>query len=169
MSKPKSYFNQSNTTALEVPELEFNEIKEKCNKNKTKSCFYKNFSTTGRLKTKYYMDDEGGIWFNDFIEQKKEYVEIYFKPEDEEEEEDEEYEYNAYSISSLYKVVMNVAGGGLMNGNAYANIEGEWKTEEDFNNGEEGVIYYCEYGNNPIRQYKGSRIVWGEEDNFNIE
>ena len=89
--------------------------------------------------------------------------------DDDEEEEEEEYEYNACSISKLYKVVIMVAGGGMMNGNAYANIEGEWKTEEDYENGEDGEIYYCEYGSNPSRQCVGTRIIWGEDDNFNIE
>jgi len=89
--------------------------------------------------------------------------------EEEEEEEEVEYEYNACSYKAIYKVVINVAGGGMMNGNAYANIEGEWKTEEDYNNGEDGDIYYCEYGSNPCRNYVGKRIVWFEDDNFNIE
>ena len=88
---------------------------------------------------------------------------------EEKEEEEEEYEYNACSISKIYKVVINVAGGGMMNGNAYANIEGEWETEEEYETGEEGDIYYCEYGNNPVRRYVGTRIVWGEDDNFNVE
>ena len=87
---------------------------------------------------------------------------------DDDSEEEKEYEYNACSISKIYKVVINVAGGGLTNGNVYANIEGEWKTEEDYENGEEGEIFYCEYGSNPIRVPWGTRIVWGD-DNFKVE
>ena len=56
-----------------------------------------------------------------------------------------------------------------MNGNAYANIECEYKTEEDYENGEEGEIFYCEYGSNPSRSCVGNRIIWGEDDNFNVE
>ncbi len=89
--------------------------------------------------------------------------------EEEEEEEEEEYEYTGYGIDKIYKVVINVTGGGLGNGNAYANIEGEWKTEDDFNDGEEGEIYYCEYGSYPSKRCVGTRIVWGDEDKFNIE
>jgi len=88
---------------------------------------------------------------------------------EEEEEEEKEYDYYAYSLEKEYKVIINVAGGGMMNGNAYANIEGEWETEEDYNNGIEGEIFYCEYGRNEVRKYVGKRIVWGEDDNFNIE
>ena len=87
---------------------------------------------------------------------------------EEEEEEEEEFEYCAYSLEKMFKVRICVAGGGLMNGNANAYIEGEWKTEEEFNDGEDGEIYYCEYGKNPSREYVGSRIIWGECDNFMI-
>lgn len=97
-------------------------------------------------------------------EQQEDYVEV-----ESEEEEEKEYEYYAYGLKKVYKVVINVAGGGMGNGNAYANIEGEWETEEDFENGEEGDIFYCEYGSNPCRNYVGKRIVFGEDDGFNIE
>ena len=89
--------------------------------------------------------------------------------EEEEEEEEEEYEYGAYSLEKMFKIVIMVAGGGLGNGNAYANIECEYKTEEEYETGEEGDIYYCEYGSNPVRCHVGTRIVWGEEDKFNVE
>jgi len=89
--------------------------------------------------------------------------------EEEEEEEEHEYEYGAYSLEKMFKARICVGGGGLMNGNANAYIEGEWKTEEDYENGEEGKIFYCEYGSNPVRRNVGTRIVWGEDDNFNVE
>ena len=75
----------------------------------------------------------------------------------------EEFEYTAYDVKKIYKVIINVAGGGMMNGNAYANVEGEWHCEDDYNDGEEGEIYYCEYGNNPVRNLIGSRIVYVDE------
>ncbi len=58
-----------------------------------------------------------------------------------------------------------VAGGGLGNGNAYANIE------ED-----NGNWWYVEYGKNPSRRYLGNKFVWVEkrkgcpnEGSFKIE
>jgi len=99
----------------------------------------------------------------------KKYEEEKQKENDAVESEEEEYEYNACSLKKVFYVRICVAGGGMMNGNANAYIEGEWETEEDFNNGEDGHIYYCEYGSNPCRNYVGDRIVWGEDDNFNIE
>tara|TARA_R110002153_G_scaffold253154_1_gene411088 strand:+ start:47 stop:877 length:831 start_codon:yes stop_codon:yes gene_type:complete len=88
---------------------------------------------------------------------------------EEEEEEEEEYEYNACSLEKMFKARICVGGGGMGNGNANAYIEGEWRTEEEFNDGEDGEIFYCEYGSNPFRRYEGTRIIWFEDDNFNIE
>jgi hypothetical protein len=58
-----------------------------------------------------------------------------------------------------------VAGGGMYNGNAYANIE------ED-----NGNWWYVEYGKNPSRRYLGNKFVWVEkrkgcpnEGSFRIE
>ncbi len=91
--------------------------------------------------------------------------------EEEKKEEEVEYEYTAYSIEKilwkgcgLLKVNIMVSGGG----NAYASIQGEWKSEEDFDNGEDGKIYYHD-SDNIYGKYVGKRIVWGEDDNFNIE
>ncbi len=87
----------------------------------------------------------------------------------ESESEEEEFEYTTYAVKNIYKVIINVAGGGMMNGNAYANIEGEWPCEDAYMNGEEGEIYYCEYGNNPVRNLIGSRIVYDDEGyRFNV-
>jgi len=91
------------------------------------------------------------------------------KEEEVESEEEEEYEYGAYSLEKMFKARICVGGGGLMNGNANAYIEGEWKTEDDFNDGEPGEIFYCEYGGNPVKRFVGTRIVWGEDDKFNVE
>ena len=76
--------------------------------------------------------------------------------------------YCAYSLQTVYKIIIQVAGGGMMNGNAYANIEGEWATEDDYNNGEGGGIYYCEYGANPSRHFVGRLIEW-DEDGYNFK
>ena len=91
--------------------------------------------------------------------------------ESEKEEEDlDEYEFDCCGIKRIYKVVMNVAGGGMMNGNAYANVEGEWACEDDFVNNEDGEIYYCEYGPNPVREWRGVRLRYSDDGNlFKIE
>lgn len=45
-----------------------------------------------------------------------------------------------------------VAGGGMMNGNAYATIELK-----------DGLYYSCEYGKYPWRRCVGNKIVWSDE------
>jgi len=86
------------------------------------------------------------------------------------EEEEDEYEFISYGIKRIYKVIIQVAGGGMGNGNAYATVEGEWDCEDDFVNGEDGEIHYCEYGNNPVREWRGVRIRYSDDGNsFKIE
>ena len=91
--------------------------------------------------------------------------------EDESEDESEdEYEFNRYGFSTVYKVVIKVSGGGMANGNAYATVEGEWANEDDYNNGEDGEVYYCEYGPNPVREWRGERIIDSVDGNsFDVE
>ena len=75
--------------------------------------------------------------------------------EEVEEEEEHEYEYTNYGTQKeprFGKVSYQVAGGGMMNGNAYATIEIK-----------EGIYYYCEYGKNASRQAVGDKIVWSDE------
>mgnify|MGYP003136250944 CR=1 FL=1 len=69
------------------------------------------------------------------------------------------WEYNNYNCDKS-KDVIRVAGGGMMNGNAYANVE---KID--------GLYYYCEYGKNPKKECIGDTIVYdpyGYEYNFNV-
>ena len=90
--------------------------------------------------------------------------------EEEEEEDLDQYDFECCGFSKVYKVVMNVAGGGMMNGNAYATVEGEWACEDDFVNGEDGEIHYCEYGPNPKREWRGVRLRYSDDGNlFKIE
>jgi len=90
--------------------------------------------------------------------------------DEEEEEEDDEYEFESYGIKRIYKVIIQVAGGGMMNGNTYATVEGEWENEDDFVHGEDGEIHYCEYGPNPKREWRGVRIRYSDDGNsFKIE
>ena len=156
----------------------YNKLLKKCVFNTSKSSMI--YFKDGGCKKVCLIDgklysgvkNETDYWHEIVDEELVDYVE----DEEEEEEEEKEYEYTGYGLTkSLWdgggrlRVIINVAGGGMMNGNAYANIEGEWKTEDDFDNGDEGEIYYCEYGTYACRKYVGKRIIWGEDDNFNIE
>lgn len=72
-----------------------------------------------------------------------------------------EYQYTNYGIEPTPRfgtLSYQVAGGGLMNGNAYATVELK-----------EGKYYYCEYGANPCRDLLGTTIKWCDEGyNFDI-
>lgn len=73
-------------------------------------------------------------------------------------------EFTAYSVT--YVKVINVAGGGLGNGNAYANIEIEFK-DSDMN--EISRVFYAEYGRNPSRRWIGVDIDWDDDGtSFNV-
>ena len=54
-------------------------------------------------------------------------------------------EFTAYSVEHEHKVIINVAGGGLGNGNAYANVE------VTLRNTLKPKIVYAEYGKNATK------------------
>ena len=70
-------------------------------------------------------------------------------------QEEHEYEYQNYGTEKeprFGELSYQVAGGGMMNGNAYATIELK-----------DGIYFYCEYGKNASRQAVGNKIVWSDE------
>lgn len=75
---------------------------------------------------------------------------------------DKEWEYCNYGTESKESrnekaiVSYQVAGGGMMNGNAYATVEnrGTEKSPE---------YYYCEYGQYASRTRIGNKIIWSDE------
>ena len=73
--------------------------------------------------------------------------------------------FTAYTCEQIYMKRINVAGGGLGNGNAYAVIEILYKDEcmEEVNS-----VWYKEYGINPISEKIGDDIEWGEDDTFKV-
>jgi hypothetical protein len=77
-------------------------------------------------------------------------------------------EFTAYSLEH-YKII-NVAGGGLSNGNAYAEIDIKYKEDESgcwFEN--IIAVYYKEYGKYPICRLIGDDIEWDDEpDTFKV-
>lgn len=71
------------------------------------------------------------------------------------EDSDYEYDYCNYGTESnprFGSVSYQVAGGGMMNGNAYATVELKDK-----------FYWYCEYGGHPNRKKIGTNIVWSDE------
>ena len=117
------------------------------------------------IQTKVGIELIAKSYYDEWREQKKALEEEKKKAleEEEEEEEEEEFNYEAYQTEQFYTIKIQVAGGGMMNGNAYANIEGEWATEGDYLDNECGNVYYCEYGLNPSKEYVGMGIEWNDE------
>jgi hypothetical protein len=72
----------------------------------------------------------------------------------------------AYGSKNVYTKRIQVAGGGLGNGNSYAVVEIQYL--EEFG-GEVDGIYYQEYGGLSSREYIGDEIEWGEDDTFKIK
>ena len=73
--------------------------------------------------------------------------------------------YTAYSSEDIIMKRINVAGGGLNNGNAYAEVQIIYmdKDMEEINS-----VFYEEFGKNPFRKYIGDDIEWVEEYNFKV-
>ena len=84
--------------------------------------------------------------------------------------EEKQYEFCGYGRESLYIVKITVAGGGMMNGNAYATVEMVYKSEEDYENEPDcAECYYCEYGKAPSRKYIGNKVIFAEDgDHFDV-
>ena len=76
---------------------------------------------------------------------------------------DKEYnngDYYCNYYQSNDKEIILVAGGGMGNGNAYANVENR-----------DGKYFYCEYGANPVEKYIGNKIIYddpGYKFNFRV-
>lgn len=68
-------------------------------------------------------------------------------------EEDNPLYYPALDYSEVTFKIFMVAGGGMSNGNAYANIEWDEENEE---------VFYCEYGKKPCRKLIGIDIEQSE-------
>tara|TARA_R110000822_G_scaffold108386_2_gene237868 strand:- start:1093 stop:1419 length:327 start_codon:yes stop_codon:yes gene_type:complete len=73
--------------------------------------------------------------------------------------------YTAYSAKDIIMKTINVAGGGLSNGNAYAEIQVIY---DDKDMCEIKAVFYEEFGNNHYRKYIGNDIEWGEDDDFKV-
>ena len=103
-----------------------------------------------------YTTDEMWRWIEDEQQEEQEVK------EDTDSDSEDEYEYQNYGTQPDGSYM--VAGGGMMNGNAYATVEKK-----------DGKYYYCEYGPSPYRKYIGNAIIWSDErrddgcGEFNIE
>jgi len=67
--------------------------------------------------------------------------------------------FDMHGCEHLYMKRIMVAGGGIGNGNAYADVEIIYKDEEML---EVDSVWYIEYGDNPIRKRIGNQVEWGE-------
>tara|TARA_R100000479_G_scaffold28768_1_gene11097 strand:- start:211 stop:501 length:291 start_codon:yes stop_codon:yes gene_type:complete len=63
----------------------------------------------------------------------------------------EVYEYYENFQQDKSLSIIMVKGGGIGNGNGYANVENR-----------DGKFYYCEYGANPVEKYLGNKIIYDE-------
>jgi hypothetical protein len=70
--------------------------------------------------------------------------------------------FTAYSCEQIYMKRINVAGGGLSNGNAYAVIEILYNDEQME---EVDGVWYKEFGKNPISERIGNEVEWCEDGN----
>ena len=72
---------------------------------------------------------------------------------------------NVFNVNDCYYTFMmniKVSDGPLSNGNTYAEIEIYYKST-DYDAVEK--VYYIEHGQNPIRKYIGSHVIWDNEIN----
>ena len=69
--------------------------------------------------------------------------------------------YGIYGCETIYMRRIMVAGGGMGNGNAYANVEIHYADEEmeDIDS-----VWYKEYGKNPVSKYIGNDVEWEHEE-----
>ena len=78
-------------------------------------------------------------------------------------------EYGCYNITSGYIVKITTAGGGMMNGNAYAELELHFENEGEWENYEEAnAIYYVEHGKNASRELLDETFYKFKEDEDTI-
>ena len=74
--------------------------------------------------------------------------------------------FTAYSCEQIYMKRINVAGGGLSNGNSYAVVEILYNDEQME---EVDSVWYKEFGKNPISKRIGNEVEWCEDgDTFKI-
>ena len=101
---------------------------------------------------------------NEECEKRAKWTPYYYDEVKREEDSEDEDEYEYENCGTQPDGSYMVAGGGMMNGNAYATVEKK-----------DGKYYYCEYGPSPYRKYIGNAIIWSDErrddgcGEFNIE
>ena len=78
-------------------------------------------------------------------------------------------EYGCYNMTTGYIVKIMTAGGGLMNGNAYSELELHFENEGEWENYEEAnAIYYVEHGKNACRELLDETFYKFKEDEDSI-
>ena len=69
--------------------------------------------------------------------------------------------YNVYVCDYIFMMRIKVSNGPLANGNNYAELEVYYKYD-DYASVDK--VFYIEHGENPIRKYIGSDVVWNRDD-----
>jgi hypothetical protein len=74
--------------------------------------------------------------------------------------------FNVYVCDYIFMMRIKVSNGPLENGNTYAELEVYYKYD-DYDSVDK--VIYVEHGQNPIRKYIGSEVIWNRDVNETIK
>ena len=69
--------------------------------------------------------------------------------------------FKVYVCDYIFMMRIKVSNAPLSNGNNYAELEVYYKYD-DYDTVDK--VFYVEYGENPLRKYIGSQVVWHRDD-----
>ena len=69
--------------------------------------------------------------------------------------------FKVYVCDYIFMMRIKVSDGPLANGNNYAELEVYYKYD-DYDSVDK--VFYVEHGENPIRKYIGSHVLWNRDD-----
>ena len=69
--------------------------------------------------------------------------------------------FKVYVCDYIFMMRIKVSNGPLANGNTYAELEVYYKYD-DYDSVDK--VFYVEHGENPIRKYIGSKVLWNREE-----
>ena len=69
--------------------------------------------------------------------------------------------FKVYVCDYIFMMRIKVSNGPLANGNNYAELEVYYKYD-DYDSVDK--VFYVEHGENPIRKYIGSHVLWNRDD-----
>jgi hypothetical protein len=74
--------------------------------------------------------------------------------------------FNVYVCDYIFMMRIKVSNGPLENGNIYAELEIYYKYD-DYDSVDK--VIYVEHGQNPIRKFIGSEVIWNRDVNETIK